>query len=318
MTMTLTTEVSQFAEEVVTGLTKRGQKELPSKYLYDELGSALFEAITLLPEYGLTRADERLLRQCAPEVSRALTRHAMVAELGSGTGRKTRWILEQLREKQGAIRYRPIDVSSYALSTCEQELSSVAQVDAIRAGYLDGLRTMNKERRGEEQLLLLFLGSTIGNFDRNCMPDFLRQVRTHLREGDLFLIGADLVKDVGVMLTAYDDSVGVTAAFNLNLLSRINRELDANFDLRSFSHEARWNAEERRIEMHLCSRRDQRVFIAKSALVDFALGETIWTESSHKFTVTELDELAISAGFEREQIWVDSTWPFAESLWRAV
>ena len=312
------TAVSLFAEEVIHGLNRHPQKELPSKYFYDELGSALFEAITLLPEYGLTRADERRLRKYAGDVSRTFSGKALVAELGSGTGRKTRWILVHFREKQGSIRYRPIDVSAYALATCEQELNAVAEIDPIHAGYLNGLRIANADRSEDEQLLLLFLGSTIGNFDRNCIPDFLRQVRSHLRDGDLFLIGADLVKDIDAMIAAYDDPTGVTAAFNLNLLGRINRELDADFDLRSFSHEARWNERERRIEMHLRSERDQRVLIAKSASIHFVAGETIWTESSHKFTVPELDEIALQSGFVREKVWVDSAWPFAESLWRAV
>ena len=167
-------------------------------------------------------------------------------------------------------------------------------------------------------MLLLFLGSSIGNLEREHIVAFLRRVRSHLRSGDFFLLGADLLKDTHELLAAYDDPTGVTAAFNLNILGRINRELDADFDLRSFAHEVRWNAKKHRIEMHLLSCRNQSVHIgALNAHFDFRAGETIWTESSHKFTESELASYAVSSGFQTVASWVDPEWPFAESLWRA-
>jgi uncharacterized SAM-dependent methyltransferase len=166
-------------------------------------------------------------------------------------------------------------------------------------------------------LLVLFLGSSIGNLDRGEIPGFLRRIRSLLHAGDTLLLGADLVKDVETMLLAYDDPAGVTAAFNLNLLGRLNRELGAEFDLRSFAHEVRWNTAERRIEMHLLSRQNQKVTIAAlEAEIAFRAGETIWTESSHKFTAGELDRFARQSGFTPFEMWIDREWPFAEALWR--
>ncbi len=181
---------------------------------------------------------------------------------------------------------------------------------------MEGLAQLSRGR-SSGPVLLLFLGSSIGNLERACIPDFLQRVRTKLKRGDLLLLGADLVKDVKTMLIAYDDPTGVTAAFNLNILGRANRELDADFDLRAFSHEVRWNAKERRIEMHLLSGRNQTIFIgALDGSFDFEAGETIWTESSHKFSETELLKFAGSAGFAPVKMWVDREWPFAEALWR--
>lgn len=307
---------SEFAAGVRSGLTKP-QKELHSKYLYDELGSALFEAITYLPEYGLTRADERLLREHALDIA-ALVPSRTVVELGSGMGRKTRSILAALRRRRGAVRYFPIDVSSEALARCEHELSDVAEIHPYQQFYLDGMASVAEDRRPGEPLLVLFLGSTIGNFERPCAIEFLRDLRSGLLRGDSLLLGADLVKDTDRMLAAYDDPTGVTAAFNLNLLGRVNRELGGDFELRSFLHEARWNERECRIEMHLRSRAQQTVSIPACGLtVQLRPGETIWTESSHKFSKDEIFRLAEVSGFRVEAQWVDSQWPFAESLWTA-
>ncbi len=305
--------VREFAGDVRAGLTKP-QKELHSKYLYDELGSSLFEAITHLPEYGLTRADERLLRTYAAEITGLLPPSVTVIELGSGTGHKTRHILEAIRDAEP--RYFPIDVSADALARCQRDLADVAEVHPLEQSYLDGMANAAAWRRPGESLLVLFLGSTIGNFERPCAIEFLRDLRRALQPGDFLLLGADLVKDRDAMLVAYDDPTGVTAAFNLNLLGRVNRELSANFDLRAFEHEARWNEHERRIEMHLRSRVRQSVFIAAADLhLEFLPGETIWTESSHKFHLAELAAMAEQCGFDVEGQWMDPEWPFAESLW---
>jgi L-histidine Nalpha-methyltransferase len=303
----------EFASDVRVGLSKP-QKELHSKYLYDELGSSLFEAITHLPEYGLTRADERLLRQHSPAIAALLPARVAVIELGSGVGQKTRHLLKAIGGP--ALRYYPIDVSADALARCERDLSDIAEVHPLVQSYLDGMARASAERRPDESFLVMFLGSTIGNFERKCAFEFLRDLRRSLLPGDALLIGADLVKELDRMLDAYDDPTGVTGAFNLNLLGRINRELGGDFRPRLFEHQARWNHDHRRIEMHLCSRIDQTAFIPEADLsVNFRAGETIWTESSHKFHLPELDSMAAETGFRVEGQWSDQDWPFAESLW---
>jgi len=307
---------AEFAQSVGAGLSKP-QKELHSRYLYDELGSALFEAITHLPEYGLTRADERLLREHAGEIPDLVPAPGAVIELGSGMGRKTRPILAALRRRD-PVRYFPIDVSSEALARCERELSDIAQVHPQQQSYLDGMAAVTEDRCSDQPVLVLFLGSTIGNFERTCAIEFLRDLRSALQPGDSLLLGADLVKERARMLAAYDDPTGVTAAFNLNLLGRVNRELDADFELRNFEHQARWNEHERRIEMHLASRVNQTASIPGCGVtVQFRTGETIWTESSHKFLPEEMLVLAECSGFSVQAQWVDRQWPFVESLWTA-
>ncbi len=306
----------QFASDVHLGLAKSGQKELPSTYLYDEVGTALFEAITQLSEYGLTRADERVLQGHSAEIAARLPDVGVIAELGSGSGRKTYYVLEAFAKGRDVVYY-PIDVSGTALAACKQALSPIARVIPLQHMYFDGLRLAARQRRRGEPLLVLFLGSTIGNFDRiGVREEFLRTIRSILSPGDALLLGTDLLKPEPELLLAYDDPAGVTAAFNRNILVRINRELGGNFDLRHFEHEARYNRREQRIEMHLRSLAHQRVSIHAAGLtVSFQAGETIWTESSHKFDLHSLPALARSAGFQHVDSWVDSEWPFAENLW---
>ena len=309
--------VPEFAGDVREGLTKYGQRELPSKYLYDEVGSELFEAICLLPEYGLTRADTRLLQRHAEEMVSLMPAPAHVAELGSGSGKKTRTILQALARRRRTFYY-PIEISQAALAACEKELGQLDFISLVgyEKSYLDGLRAVASRREPGEHLCVLFLGSTIGNFDRPAADDFLGQVRSELEPGDSLLLGTDLEKDVRLQLLAYDDPVGVTAAFNLNLLARVNRELGANFELREFRHLALWNEQERRIEMHLQSSRRQQVEIPGAALLlRVEEGETIWTESSHKYHPDEPAELAERSGFLQIAQWVDDEWPFAQNLW---
>jgi L-histidine Nalpha-methyltransferase len=310
---------ADFAEDVRAGLTKLGQKELPSKYLYDEIGSALFEVITFLPEYGLSRAGGRLLKRHAEEIVDRLPSPVAVAELGSGSGAKTRWILEALSRRQ-PVTYYPIDISRTALSRCWQELGRIDSVSIVgfERAYLDGLLDVSSRRKPGERFLVLFLGSTIGNLDREAGARFMSEVRRILHAGDALLLATDLEKSVSELLLAYDDPAGVTAAFNRNLLARINRELDGDFDLASFQHEARYNQKERRIEMHLRSTRRQTAHIGAAVLdVTFESGETIWTESSHKYRCEEAAEMGCSAGFRCEAQWVDAEWPYAQSLFLA-
>jgi dimethylhistidine N-methyltransferase len=308
--------VYDFAAEVRAGLTRFGQKELPSKYLYDAVGSALFEVISVLPEYGLTRADERLLRRHAFDIVDRLPRPVIVAELGSGSGKKTRWILEAVCRRQHTSYY-PIEISRSALDMCARELGDIEPMSIVgfEREYLDGLLEVAARRKAHEHILVLFLGSTIGNFDRPAGIDFLRRVRRILSTGDCLLLGTDFEKPTPQLLAAYDDPLGVTAAFNLNLLARINRELDGNFVLDNFEHEARFNPEARSVEMHLRSKKSQEVKVRRAGLsVRFREGETIWTESSHKYSPTEVCEIAVNAGFRCDAQFVDDDWPFAENL----
>jgi dimethylhistidine N-methyltransferase len=308
--------LSKIAAEVRAGLTKPGQKELPSKYLYDSVGSSLFEVISLLPEYGLTRADERLLQRYSEDIVTRLMPPTIVAELGSGSGKKTRWMLEALSQHRH-ISYCPIEISRAALTMCERELGDIEAVSIVgfEREYLDGLLEVAARRREREQLLVLFLGSTIGNFEHPADLNFLRDVRRVLRPGDALLLGTDLEKPIHQLMDAYDDPLGVTAAFNLNMLARMNRELDAAFVLDQFEHEARFNLIARSMEMHIRSRQNQIVTIpAAEVSVRFLEGETIWTESSHKYTLAEVSSMADHAGFRCDAHWIDEEWPFAENL----
>src|SRR5215467_7434615 len=311
-----TDTIREFAVAVSDSLGKVGQRELPSMYLYDELGTALFEAITLQPEYGLTRAELRLLSRHAGAIVEHLPPPVSVIELGSGSGRKTRWILEALADRE-PIAYFPIDVSAAALLKCHQELGHLGSVSMVglERSYLEGIQEAAAHRQGHQTLLVLFLGSSIGNFDRPAEEHFLQELRRHLKPGDALLLGTDIVKSVADMLLAYDDPTGVTAAFNLNLLARINRELGGDFLLRHFEHDVRYEEQNRRIKMHLRSTRNQTVSIQEA---DFACtlreGEMIWTEACHKFRVEEILSLARRTGFLCEAQWIDTEWAFAENL----
>jgi dimethylhistidine N-methyltransferase len=309
-----------FAAEVVVGLNQPGQKELPSKYLYDEVGSALFDVICLLPEYGLSRAGMRLLQRHSHEIVSLLPSPVIVAELGSGSGQKTRLLLEALSRRQ-RVNYYPIDISGSALSRCRQEIGQIDNVSIVgfERAYLDGLQEVSARRREGERILVLFLGSTIGNFDRPAGDQFLREVRAILHEGDALLLATDLEKPVSQLLQAYDDPAGVTAAFNMNLLARINRDLGADFDLKQFRHLARYDESERRVEMHLVSKAWQRITIREAGFRFYLReGETIWTESSHKYNPDEVIQMGSRTGFRCVQQWCDAEWPFAQNLFFAV
>lgn len=311
-----TNKSMEFAEEVRAGLTQLRQKELPSKYLYDEVGSALFEVISVLPEYGLCRADERLLKSHADEIIGRIPAPIIVAELGSGSGKKTQWILEAVVRRENGV-YCPIEISHSALALCERQLDHIDRVSILgfEAEYLDGLRQVVRRRKPGQHILVLFLGSSIGNFDRGPAEGFLDCIRRALVPGDALLLSTDLVKPIPRMIRAYDDAIGATAAFNLNMLARINRELDGEFILSQFQHSASYNSEERRIEMHLVSSHEQTVTIRKAELaVTFQKGETIWTESSYKYYREDVAEMGRRSGFKCEAQWIDEEWPFAQTL----
>ena len=280
----------------------------------------MFEVITKLPEYGLTRAEERILRGHSEAIAERLASHGMVVELGSGSGRKTRRILEALARRQPTT-YSPIEISPAALESCERELDDLAHVSIVgfETEYLDGLRRAVARRKPGEAVLVLFLGSSIGNFDREAGEDFLRKIRQELEPGDALLLGMDLEKPLAQLISAYDDSLGVTAVFNKNLLARINRELGGNFDLARFEHVALPNARERRIEMHLRSLENQTVSIEGADFrTTFRRDETIWTESCHKYGPREAGEMAERTGFGCVAQYLDDEWAFAENLLLAV
>jgi L-histidine N-alpha-methyltransferase len=307
------------ADDVSKGLCRTGQKTLPSSLLYDAVGSALFEVITVLPEYGLTRADAALLGAASEEIIALAGNPRRVVELGSGSGSKTRFVL-QAAARTGPIQYLPIDISSAALAACAATLADLEHVcvQPVEAGYLEGVGQALSERNADERTMVLFLGSTIGNFAPAEAIGFLRDIRGKMREGDSLLLGADLIKPREQLLEAYDDPLGVTASFNLNLLARINRELGGEFVLSGFSHEARFDECHSRVEMHLRSGEAQQVRIGTLGVtVSFDAGETIWTESSHKFRQEDIARMGEEAGWKMVQQWVDREWGFAESLFHA-
>jgi L-histidine Nalpha-methyltransferase len=309
--------VTEFERDVRAGLTKPGQKELYSKYFYDDLGTALFEAITLLPEYGLTRADLRLLREHARDLPSRARHPSVIVELGSGSGDKAREILPFFAAER-RVTYCPIDLSGAALSRCVRDLDDIRNVEVIPVedSYIRGLTSASKLRKAGSSMLVLFLGSSIGNFEPEVAETFLRAVRENLQPSDVLLLSTDLVKPLQPMLAAYDDALGLTAAFNLNLLARINRVLGAQFNLADFQHEARYNDTEQRIEMHLRSRVKQTIQVNHNFSVELEEGETIWTESSYKFRPEQVRSLSERAGFNCELQWIDEEWPFAQSLLR--
>lgn len=306
---------SEFARSVREGLS-RPRKELSPEYFYDDLGSALFEAITYLPEYGLTEADRRLLEAHAPDVVARFHGRVGIVEFGSGTGRKIRPLLQAAsRRGWGKATYFPIDLSGSALEQCRQALVPVADVEPVKAWHLEGLDQVRGMVPGDTRLLVLFVGSSLGNFDPEHALRFLRETRARLREGDGLLLGVDLVKDPARLVLAYDDPVGVTAAFNRNILARINRELGANFDPAAFEHRAVFLEDPARIEMHLRATRKMQVAIPAAQMeCSFEEGETILTERSHKYTLEGIRAMASSAGFRTAAEWVDAEWPFTETL----
>ena len=310
--------VADFAEDVRRDLAL-SPKQLQSKYLYNSLGSCLFEAVCRLPWYRITRAEGRLLSRWADQMVAGLSDPLTLVELGCGSGEKIAMLAESLRSRR-RVSVHLIDISPMALELSERTLGRLEHISVVghRATYEEGLRRAAAERGSAATMLVLFLGSNIGNFDPPAARDFLAEIRRALRPGDALLLGADLVKPVGDLMVAYDDPLGVTAAFNKNLLLRMNRELLADFDLSAFDHRAVWNAEQKRVEMHLVSRGSQKVSIPRAGVtVAFAPGEFIWTESSYKYTPEEVIERGERAGFRSRQQWIESDARFALTLFVA-
>lgn len=307
-----------FADDVLRDLSLT-PKQLQSKYLYDALGSSLFEAICRLPWYRITRAEQRLLERHAPDIVRRIAREAgdvpLIVELGCGSGEKIVILAEALQRSGRHGRVHLIDISPQALEQSERTLGRLRHISVVghRGTYEVGLRRAAAARDADNPMLVLLLGSNIGNFDQPAAHEFLVAIRDALAPGDSLLLGADLVKPERDLQLAYDDPLGVTAAFNKNLLVRINRELGGTFDLDAFRHVAEWNAAESRIEMHLESLTDQRVLV-DGVEVDFVRGERIWTESSYKYDPPTLATLAYDAGYAVTEQWIDSDARFALTL----
>jgi dimethylhistidine N-methyltransferase len=298
---------ARFAEDVRESLGRR-PRELPSRYFYDPLGSALFDAICHLPWYRITRAESRLLDAHRRAMLQRLEPLSTIVELGPGNGEKLKRLLEG-RLTTAPIDIHLVDVSSRALETAALALDGLENVRIIRhaAEYSAGLRDAASDRRDANQrLLVLFLGSNIGNFDPPCAADLLTGIRENVAPGDVLLLGTDLVKPEAELLLAYDDPLGVTATFNRNLLARINGELHGDFDLAQFAHEAVWNAAASRVEMYLVARSAQHVRIGAVGMeLTMAAGERIWTESSYKYRPSEVDRMVRTARFEPIARWID-------------
>lgn len=313
-----------FADDVRAGLTAR-PKTLPSKYFYDQLGSAIFEAITLLPEYYLTRAESEILTARADEII-SIAQPRRLIELGSGSAQKTRYLIEAGLRRQRNLEYSAIDISQTVLAATAKVLRAQyadLTVNIYQGDYYEGLRALaqanSRPSETGHRALALFLGSNIGNFDPPEALRLLRAIREVLKRDDALLLGADLKKDRATLEAAYDDTIGLTAAFNLNILARINRELGGRFNVRSFRHRAVYNEEYGRVESHLVSTIDQVVTIdALSLDVSFSQGESIHTESSYKFSRDDVERLARDAGFELQYLWTDAEQRFACHLLRCV
>lgn len=300
---------AEFAEAVLNGLAHE-RRSIPSRFLYDEIGSALFEDITKLDEYYPTRTEIALLQAHGTEIAECVGPVETLVEFGSGSSRKTRLLIEALN---GLTIYVPIDVSETFLAEAAQRLE--ADFESLTVSPVVGDFTKTRDLNGIQphRPLGFFSGSTIGNLTHQEAHAFLENAAQLLGEGSTFLIGVDLEKSLDVLIPAYDDAGGVTAAFSLNLLARVNRDLSGDFDTDRFAHRAFYNARERRIEIYLESLADQIVHVLGQRF-DFAEGERIHTENSHKYTVERFQDLAARAGWTPAQVWTDEAALFSLHL----
>lgn len=297
-----------FARDVLLGLGQ-ARRSIPCTWLYDHRGSELFERITELDEYYPTRTEIRILERCAHEIGALAGRAAQVIELGSGSSRKTPLLLRAL---DAPAQYVPVDISEQFLHEAVDALRHVFPSLAMRPLVADFTRldALPPRPAGAGRRVVFFPGSTIGNFAPDDAVNLLARVGRAAGDDALLVIGADGTQDPALLLPAYDDALGVTAQFNLNLLARANRELGADFDLAAFGHEARWDAERRRVEMHLVSLREQRVTVLGRSF-DVARHETIHTENSYKHGMLRLQALAGRAGWSQRQLWADGPTRYA-------
>jgi L-histidine Nalpha-methyltransferase len=306
----------QYVQEVADGLLSQ-PKTLPCKLFYDAAGSQLFEEITELPEYYLTRTELAILQDHADEMARAVGSAVTVVELGSGTATKTGTILEAFARRQMRLCYVPVDISPAALREAQERVQSQLSSVSVRPVVADFSHGFDFLRKIPGRKLMLYLGSSIGNFDPEAGIHMLCQIRTEMQGGDALLLGTDLVKDESILVPAYDDAQGITEHFNKNILCRLNRELCANFDLDSFRHQALWNPRKSRMEIYLESLRPQKIFLRLLNLhIEMANGERIHTENSYKYTMRMVKTMVGNAGFALEQTWFDNQKWFALHLAR--
>jgi len=302
------------AEELSRSL-RQSPRSISPKFFYDRRGSELFEQICGLPEYYLTRAEIEILSRVKHELPGFLDGSFRLVELGSGSSVKTRHILDALEKSQPSLEYVPIDISEFLEESASDLLKKYPELDIVGIidTYENGLRLV-KNHAGSKNLIAFF-GSSFGNFSFREGAQLLKTIRGSMGEGDLFLIGLDLVKERDVLEGAYDDEQGITAQFNLNVLERINSDLGANFELDNFSHHSVYNEEERRVEMYLRSLKEQSVSIPKANLsLDLGRNELIHTENSHKFSIPQIDSMMTGSGFEILRLWQDSGRRFAMLL----
>ena len=303
-----------FAEEISYSLNQNS-KFINPKFFYDKKGSELFESICLLPEYYPTRTEISILKKLKHDLPSYLDENINLVELGSGTSVKTRLILDIFTKLQPKTEYFPIDISEILTESSEQLLKDydTLHITGIIDTYEGGLEFLKSY--DDKKNLILFLGSSFGNFTPDDGKLFLEKIFSTMKSGDLFLIGLDLVKNKNILESAYDDSQGVTAKFNLNVLSRINDELDADFDINNFSHYSIYNENAQRIEMNLKSLVSQSVIIGKSNLsLNLDKGELIHTEYSHKYRVSQIKKLLNDVGFEFKNMWLDDEKHFSLTL----
>jgi dimethylhistidine N-methyltransferase len=308
--------LARFAADVRESLL-RTPRQLPSRYFYDPLGSALFDAICELPWYHITRAESRLVASHRADLLHRLQGLSTIVELGPGNGEKLKLLLDGAAPRRAPHDLHLVDVSTRALQVAAHTLESLPGVRIVThdADYAAGLRAAVLRAGRGGRTLVLFLGSNIGNFTPRSAADLLERIRDSLSPGDALLLGTDLVKPEADLLLAYDDPLGVTAAFNRNLLVRINRELDGNFDLDAYVHRAVWNTADSRIEMHLEARSTQHVRLGAIPLtLTIHDGERIWTESSYKYEPRGVGRMLETAGFEPTAQWLDEAGRFMLTL----
>lgn len=310
------TAPSGLAAEVEEGLIKL-PRSLPCKLFYDGAGSALFERITTLPEYYLTRLEHQILRERSAEIAATVDENVTLVELGAGSAAKTCTLLSALAARQNNVRYVPVDISKASLDEARARVSRQCPTVCVQPAAIDFMDGLDFLQEIPGRKLIAYLGSSIGNFDPEARVGFLREIRDEAAPGDCLLLGTDLAKDPDVLFPAYNDSRGVTAEFNKNILSHVNREFSADFNLAQFRHIAIWNAEELRIEMYLESTCAQTVNVRALHLVlPLAQGERIHTENSFKFTQPVLSAMFIAAGFVLDRTWRDQKRWYAVHLAR--
>lgn len=306
----------EFKNDILNGLQNPNQKSTPSKYLYDTRGSQLFEQITDQPEYYPTRTELSILADNAMNIAERISKEIILIELGSGSSRKTKYLFNEILKKQKKLIYFPIDISINFLDSIVADLESFHEnltIKGIPKDYVSGIKDCNNILFENNfsfdsfSRLIVFFGSSIGNFEPEEARDFLKQIRLTMYDDDLLLIGFDLIKEIGLIEPAYNDKAGVTAKFNLNLLNRINKELSGNFETENYHHEALFNPEKSRMEMHIKSKLDQFVvFDGCKEPIQIKKGESIHTESSYKYDKERIHKLASRSGFAVDHIFSDN------------